>query len=233
VDYVGVSVLAAVSAAIGDTRRLVIKRDWSEGAALYAMIVGGPASKKSPAMNLALKPVRKQQMALKAEYDRQRGEYEVALANWKKSDNPDPEDKPKKPVLGRTYADDTTVERLADILNENPRGVAITKDELSGWLGSMNAYKQGGKGADRQKWLQIHTNRPIAVDRKSSEEPVIVPRPYVPIAAVYSPRSCRTSARIAATALWTASSRPTPNRGSAGGPTTRYQIRRARSTRTP
>ena len=83
--------------------------------------------------------------------------------------------------MGRTYADDTTVERLADILNENRRGLLITKDELSGWLGSMNAYKQGGKGADRQFWLSAHTNQPIAVDRKSLEEPVIVAHPFVSI----------------------------------------------------
>jgi hypothetical protein len=187
VDYVGISVLAALSAAIGGTRRLAIKRDWSEGAALYAMIVGGPASKKSPAMNLALKPVREHQMALKAEYDRRKEEYEIELANWKKAENADPADKPKKPVMGRTYADDTTVERLADILNENPRGLLITKDELSGWLGGMNAYKQGGKGADRQFWLSAHTNQPIAVDRKSLDEPVIVARPFVSIVGGIQP----------------------------------------------
>jgi len=45
----------------------------------------------------------------------------------------------------------------------------------------MDQYKQGGKGGDRQKWLQIHTNRPISVDRKSSEEPTIIPRPFVSI----------------------------------------------------
>ena len=178
VDYLGLSTLAAVSAAIGDTRRIAIKKDWTEGAAVFAMIIGGPASKKSPAMNLALRPVRERQMAHKAEYERQKEEYEVKLANWKQEDNQDDE-KPRKPVLGRTYADDTTVERLADILNENRRGLLIIKDELSGWLGAMNQYKQGGKGADRQFWLSVHTNQPVAVDRKSSEEPVIVARPFV------------------------------------------------------
>ncbi len=179
-DYIGLSTLAALSAAIGDTRRIVIKKDWTEGAAVFAMIVGGPASKKTPAMNLALRPVRERQMAHKAEYERQKEEYEVKLANWKREDNPDDE-KPRRPVLGRTYADDTTVERLADILNENRRGLLITKDELSGWLGAMNQYKQGGKGADRQFWLSVHTNQPVAVDRKSSDEPVIVVRPFVSV----------------------------------------------------
>jgi len=180
VDYVGLSTLAAVSAAIGDTRRVVIKKDWTEGAAIFAMIIGGPASKKTPAMNLALGPVRKRQMAMKAEYERQKERYEVKLADWKREDNPDDE-KPKKPVLARTYADDTTVERLADILNENRRGLLITKDELSGWLGAMNQYKQGGKGADRQFWLSVHTNQPVTVDRKSADEPVIVAHPWISV----------------------------------------------------
>jgi len=182
VDYVGLSTLAALSAAIGDTRRIVIKKDWTEGAAIFGMIVGGPASKKTPAMNMTLRPARERQMALKAEYERQKEEYEAALARYKDALKDDPDArKPEKPTLGRTYADDTTVERLADILNENRRGVLIIKDELSGWLGAMNQYKQGGKGADRQFWLSVHTNQPVSVDRKSADEPVIVAHPWVSV----------------------------------------------------
>jgi hypothetical protein len=183
IDYIGLSTLAAASAAIGDTRRIVIKRDWTEGAAIFGMIVGGPASKKTPSMNLALRPVRERQMALKAEYERQKEEHEAALRDYEKAkkDGPSELRKPDEPTLGRTYADDTTVERLADILNENRRGLLIIKDELSGWLGSMNQYKQGGKGADRQFWLSVHTNQPVAVDRKSSVEPVIVAHPWVSV----------------------------------------------------
>jgi hypothetical protein len=188
VDYVGLSALAAASAAIGDTRRIALKKDWTEGAAIFGMIVGGPASKKSPAMNLALRPVRERQMALKTEYERQKEEYKVAYANYANALKDDPDARePDKPTLRRTYADDTTVERLADILKENRRGLLIIKDELSAWLGSMNQYKQGGKGADRQFWLSAHTNQPVSVDRKSLEEPVIVARPFVSIVGGIQP----------------------------------------------
>ena len=181
-DYIGLASMAAVSAAIGDTRRIVLKKDWTEGAAIFGMIVGGPASKKTPAMNVALRPVRERQMALKTEYERQKEEHKAAFANYKDALKEDPSARePDKPTLGRTYADDTTVERLADILNENRRGVLIIKDELSGWLGAMNQYKQGGKGADRQFWLSVHTNQPVSVDRKSSDEPVIVAHPWVSV----------------------------------------------------
>jgi len=183
VDYLGLSTLAAASAAIGDTRRIIIKKDWTEAPAIFGMIVGGPASKKTPAMNLALRPVRERQMSHKTEYERQKEEYKSVLRDYEKSkkDGPSELREPEKPTLVRTYADDTTVERLADILNENRRGLLIIKDELSGWLGSMNQYKQGGKGADRQFWLSVHTNQPVSVDRKSADEPVIVARPFVSI----------------------------------------------------
>jgi hypothetical protein len=183
VDFLAISVLAALSAAIGDTRRIVLKRDWSEGASIFAAIVGGPASKKSPAMNAALKPVRERQLVLKREYERQKEEYKSELREYEKLAKGGPVEygPPKKPTLKRTYADDTTVERFADTLNENPRGVLVAKDELSGWLGGMNQYKQGGKGADRQFWLSVHTNQSIVVDRKSLEEPVIVPHPFASV----------------------------------------------------
>jgi hypothetical protein len=183
VDFVAVPALVALSAAIGDTRRVVIKKSWTEGAALYAGILGEAATKKTPAMNLALRPVRDRQMELKAEYERALVRYEAELRDHKKASKEGPTElaPPEQPTLGRTYVDDTTVERAADILNENPRGLALTRDELSSWLASMNQYKAGGKGSDRQFWLSVHTNQPIAVDRKTSDRPVIVAHPFVSI----------------------------------------------------
>ncbi len=189
VDFVAVPALVALSAAIGDTRRILLKKSWSEGAAIFGGIVGEAATKKTPAMNLALRPVRDRQMALKAEYERALLEYEDALREHKKASKDGPTElaPPSAPVLGRTYVDDTTVERAADILNENPRGIALTKDELSSWIASMNQYKAGGKGSDRQFWLSVHTNQPIAVDRKTSDRPVIVAHPFVSIVGGIQP----------------------------------------------
>jgi hypothetical protein len=181
VDFVGISVLAALSAAIGDTRRIVLKKKWIESPAIYAMLVGPPGSKKTPATKLALEPVRERQIKLRAEYERQKEEYKSKLAEHKKAAKGSPTEgnEPKKPTLGRTWVDDTTVERLADILEENQRGIIVIKDELSGWLASHNQYKSGGKGSDRQFWLSAHDNTATSVDRKSLEEPKIISRPFV------------------------------------------------------
>ena len=83
---------------------------------------------------------------------------------------------------------DITTECLAVRLMENPRGLILGRDELSGWFSSFNAYK-GGKGGDASQWLEIHRAHPIVVDRKShGHDPVYVPRAAVSISGTIQPR---------------------------------------------
>jgi hypothetical protein len=182
-DFVGMAVLAALSAAIGDTRRIIVKKRWLESAAIYSTMVGPPGSKKTPAMNAALLPIHDKQKDHKKLYDEEKEDYARELREQKaaKKDGAVSDKAPEKPTLRRTWVDDTTVERLAGILGENPRGVLLARDELSAWLRSMDQYKQGGKGSDRQFWLKAHSSIPAIVDRKSQEEPEIIPRPWVSI----------------------------------------------------
>src|SRR2546426_5105668 len=42
----------------------------------------------------------------------------------------------------RTWTADTTVERLAGLLTENPRGLLLLRDELSAWVKSMNRSEE-------------------------------------------------------------------------------------------
>jgi len=81
--------------------------------------------------------------------------------------------------MGRSVASDTTVEALVSILEANPRGLLVHKDELTGWVRSMDQYK-GGKGSDRQHWLSLWSNDEVVVDRKSRHgEPVVLAKPLV------------------------------------------------------
>jgi hypothetical protein len=81
---------------------------------------------------------------------------------------------------------DTTVEAAADNLDKNPRGLLLIRDELSGWVQSMNAYR-GGKGSDRQFFLSVWSNSPITVDRKNQDEPLWVDRPVLGICGTIQP----------------------------------------------
>lgn len=186
-SYVALPLLAGLASAIGNTRRIQLKRGWNEPAVVWAAIVGDSGTLKSPALWVALQPVRgRQHVAMKQHaeamslYEVELMQYEKELRAWKNAKaNENPPRKPAEPVADRCYADDTTIEALAVLLLQNPRGLLLVRDELSGWLGSFDRYAQG-KGADAAKWLEMFGGRSIMVDRKSGSSKTI----YVPRAAV-------------------------------------------------
>src|SRR5690606_20008989 len=109
--------------------------------------------------------------------------YEADLAEWKrkgrKAGEPAP-DKPDPPTWRQRLAEDTTVEALAVLLHDQPRGLLVARDELSGWLNSFDAYKSA-RGADVAHWLSMHRAGSMLVNRKSGRNFIRVPRSAVSI----------------------------------------------------
>lgn len=140
---------------------------------------------KTPAAKVAKKPAFERQRKLgkayaedKEEWRRETREWEVEKREAQKAGEPAPEE-PAVPSMGRCVASDTTVEALVSILEDNPRGLLIHRDELAGWVRSMDQYK-GGRGSDRQHWLNLWSTDEVIVDRKSRiGEPVILAKPFV------------------------------------------------------
>jgi hypothetical protein len=168
-DYLGVPALVVAGAAAGASRCVLIKQNWRERPALYAAVVGPPGSVKSPALKLAAAPLYAEQARLHRLYRQQREAFEE-----------DPEgERPRELVR---YVSDVTVEKLAEVLQENPRGVAMVRDELTAWAASMNQYKARGVGADRQFFLSAWAGEPVSVRRKGDRAgPVFVPHPFLSI----------------------------------------------------
>jgi hypothetical protein len=185
--FVALPLLAASASAIGNTRRIALKRGWTEPAILWAAIVGDSGTLKSPALELALRPLRRRQHEAKKRYDKEMADYndavlrhEIEMTEWKRAKGEGaPPEEPKEPVFWRSWCDDTTIEALAVLLLQNWRGLLMVRDELAGWLGGFDRYVQG-KGGDVAKWLEMHGGRSIMVDRKTGVPRVI----YVPHAAV-------------------------------------------------
>ncbi len=184
-EFVGVPMLAALGSAIGNSRTVKLKEGWEEGAAIYAAVIADPGEKKTPALKEATKPVTKTQAELREEYRTKEDDYKRELRQYEvdKKDAakggyaaPPP---PEPPIMERTVVEDATVEALAAVMHGTPRGVLAVRDELAAWVKSMDQYKTGGKGADRQFWLSAWSNSYVAVDRKSKGEPLIIPRPFV------------------------------------------------------
>jgi Protein of unknown function (DUF3987) len=74
-----------------------------------------------------------------------------------------PEDGPEEPKVRRYRTEDTTTEKLADLLNENPNGLLVFRDELVGFLRSLDKY---GREGDRQFYLEAwNGDQSFSVDR--------------------------------------------------------------------
>lgn len=188
-SYLALPMLTAIAAAIGNTRRIQLKRGWSAPAIVWAGIVGESGTAKTPAFKLVMRPIReRQRKALERHADAMRdyeadlARYEKAMAKWKrdKKATDEPPEKPEAPQAERCIVSDTTVEALAPLLLANPRGLLLARDELAGWIGSFDRYAGGKGGADAAHWLSMHNGESIVVDRKTGNPRTI----FVPQAAV-------------------------------------------------
>jgi hypothetical protein len=168
-DFVGVPALVVAGAAVGAARALTVKDGWHERPALYAAVVAQPSSSKSPALRYVAAPVYAEQARLHEIYKRELQAHADGAEGAK----------PKERAL---FASDITVERLSELLQNTPRGLVIIRDELTGWVASMNQYRARGVGADRMFFLQAWGGEPISVMRKAQQAgPVFVAHPFLAI----------------------------------------------------
>ena len=178
-DFIAAAALVALGSIIG--ARCAIKpkaRDpWQIVPNLWGGIVGDPSAKKSPAWGVALKPmdrlIANAQEAHKAEF----GEYETAKVvfearkdaiennikqaarNAKKGDpavfardlRTHSDQAPVAPTLRRYKTNDSTVEKLGELLRENPAGLLVLLDEL---VGLIATWEKEGREGDRAFFLE-------------------------------------------------------------------------------
>ena len=197
-SYIALPLLTVLASAVGNSRCIRLKRTWCEPAMIWAVVVGESGTLKSPAHDLAMKPIhRVQNTALKQygdeveNYNRDKALFDADLAEWKKSGRKKgepPPDPPAEPVAVRYLVSDCTVEALAVLLEQRPRGLLVARDELSGWVNSFDAYKSC-RGADVAHWLSMHRAGPLIVDRKGGKRTIHVPRASVCIAGGVQPKA--------------------------------------------
>jgi putative DNA primase/helicase len=186
-EFVAVPLLATLGSAIGMSRVVRLKQGWTESAAIYSAIVALPGTKKTPAFKQAAGPAHETQAEYRREYREAKKAYEEQKAERRGEDREDTdEEHPPKPTLKRTVVEDTTVEALAVVLEDNPRGVLLARDELSAFVRGMDQYKNH-RGSDRQFYLSAWSNSPVSVDRKNLEEPIFLARPFVGVVGSIQP----------------------------------------------
>ncbi len=196
VDYVAVPGMTALGAAIGRSRAAQVKPGYAESPLFWTAVFAPPGSKKSPALRVSCAPLQRaeggwldryREAAQRFDTDSER--YNADVKEWKNAGcQGEPPTKPRKPPLRQIILDDTTAEATAKVLAENPRGIAVIKDELIGFVRSLNQYK-GGKGGDREFWQSAWAGAPAKVNRSKDHDtgPLVIPHPFVAFAGMMCP----------------------------------------------
>lgn len=137
VEYLAPAMLSAVSSALGGTYYVRVKGQWITNAALYIIMVGRPGLGKTPPLEAAFRPIRRNDNAKMEKFKADMAAYQNMAKEAKGECNMD------KPVLARTLVSDFTPEALLLAHYNSPRGVTILVDEIMGMFNSANRYNNG------------------------------------------------------------------------------------------
>jgi putative DNA primase/helicase len=134
---------------------------WTVIPNLWGGIVAPPGLLKSPLIGAVTRPLtqiesdwHREHKSMISEYERAKEECELRNAAWReqyKSASKKGSVAPKRPECGpaeskprRLIVHDATMEKLHEIMADNPAGVLVMRDELTGWLTQLN--RQGREG---------------------------------------------------------------------------------------
>lgn len=163
-DFAAVAAVCGLASLAGNNVRIRPKQhdDWEVTPNLWGAIIGRPSAMKSPAMRSALSSVYALQAALKKQWESEQRDAKIenAFKSLKAKDakkraakalKDDDGDAAKHLLAEHSGADDeevpcprlivndATVEKLGELMNENPRGLLLIRDELPGFLARMES----------------------------------------------------------------------------------------------
>ncbi|BFM05842.1 YfjI family protein [Halioxenophilus aromaticivorans] len=156
-DYVAIGTVCCLASLIGRKIGVHPKRfdDWLVIPNLWGAVIGRPSAKKTPSLSEAIKPIKQLAKEANLDFESECRYYEadVEIAKIQKDlANKEARSKVKKgdiddarlsflsvidttpPTIKRFLINDVTVEKLGEILSENPMGILFFRDELTGLL---------------------------------------------------------------------------------------------------
>lgn len=190
-DFTSVAAVVAVSAVIGAGCAIRPKKndDWEVVPNLWGGIVARPSMLKSPSLAEVMKPLTRLEAEEKERYDEDMKVYNAGNEKYKAQREALKQEmlnaakgkaKPgrdmsvietelaaldpnEEPTRRRYRTNDTTVEKLGELLNENPRGILVFRDELTGLLSS---WDREDRQSDRAFFLEgWNGNQSFITDR--------------------------------------------------------------------
>jgi len=153
---------------------------WTVTPNLWAALIAPPGFLKSPAIEVGTRALRRIEKDWKEQYDQDlkayalaAEEHKLSLRVWeqqfihakkhKRPPPPRPEDIGEEPMRRRLIANDSTYEKLHQLMFQNPSGLLLIRDELTGLLSRLDREEHAG---ERAFFLQAwNGDTPLVVDR--------------------------------------------------------------------
>lgn len=174
-DYPAVASIIALASVVG--RQMAIRPkardDWTVVANLWGAVIGRPALLKTPAIAEPLRMVAALEALARQDHEQAAKDFEAdvlvrealtkdakaRIARAVKEENiglaqaiaAESLDSPEAPARRRFLTQDSTVEKLGELLRDNPRGILIFRDELVGFLKVLD---QEGREGSRAFYLE-------------------------------------------------------------------------------
>jgi hypothetical protein len=145
--------VVACAAAVDDGIRLRVPgaSGHFQSARLWGAVIGSPGAGKSPAQRALLAPIYSIHRDLVGDNVRQRESVKGE----------------ERTPVHAAFTSDCTIDKLSDILTDNPRGILYAVDEFDSWLGQHDAFGREGGGRNRGEWMRLYDGGPHQVDRVS------------------------------------------------------------------
>lgn len=181
-DYLGSALLWVISLCVGNAMKIEIKKGWIEAGVVWIAIVGRAGIGKSHNIDAMVQPLsdlNKREIRRFAEQVKKYNDYKE-LTKKEKEFEPEVEE----PIKSQFIVGDITLESFFDYHEQNPNGIGILRDELSGWIKDLNKYREG---SDLETYLSCWSNQQIILTRKMAKS-AYVPKAFVPIMGGVQPK---------------------------------------------
>ncbi len=186
-DFIAAAALVAAGSVLGNRIAIAPKKfdHWLEVPSFWGAVVGRPGTMKSPALSAALVPLHRLEAIASSQHEqtlsKHSAEQLVADEVRKKSKGElakmfkaNPQEAHRfaakllsaetpPPPCRRYFSNDPTVPKLGELLQDNPTGMLLLRDELTGFF---RTFEADGREGDRAFFLEgWNGKQPYTVDR--------------------------------------------------------------------
>ena len=187
--HVAVPLLGIASSLIGTARRVGASRSWSEPLTMWVALIGFSGTGKTPGIDVTRRAIaliereRKQKIAeLQREHETRAQKAKAERKKWEKAvaeaieaqlpapPKPASATEPGPFVTPRLCLSDSTIERIAVLLEARPQGITFVADELARLFMNMRRYSSG---QDNEFWLEAWNGKHFVVERQGRPSVVL------------------------------------------------------------